>query len=132
MDAGVAPKVPEARLASIRKLNAICDPPVPWPADHAIVRDMAKVYFAGQAHTLRPTRKYTVQETQDLETVCTRLPDPLDRYVIVTELRKLYGALRNDDAIWGTVADWKWQAQGSKGIWQGVSLRTKATEMRRG
>ena len=71
---------------------------------------------------------YTVEQVRLMERAATRLGTAMDRVVIRTELRKLFGALRNDDAVWDRPGEWHTEGGFEVGCMYGTAYKTKATE----
>ena len=99
------------------------------------MKNLATVYFKERKHKKRKVRLYTASEITMMEQRASSLTSPLDRLAVTTELRKLYGRLRQDDATWGKASDWKMVRQKDNGEkvgkhWHGVASKTKNTEMR--
>ena len=150
MDADAAPSVPRSRITSLRVAMEYCQPDLPLPLEAPTVTKLVQAYHRDAKHVKRRTRLYTVAEIQLIEKAAVSLLDALDRLIMVTELRKLYGRLRQDDASWGKASEWSLAGplvspvsgqqedptnQGDKDrpkqvLWYGVATKTKSTEMR--
>ena len=135
MDADVSPGAPRARLASLRVAIELCRPQDAWPVQEPIVKNLATVYFKEGKHKKRKVRLYTASEIATMEQRPASLSSPLDRLAITTELRKLYGRLRQDDTTWGKASDWTMVKHKSSGEkvgkhWHSVASKTKNTKTR--
>ena len=150
MDADVSPGVPKAKLGSLDVAIRMCRPQHPWPTDETLVKSLTQNYFREGKHKKRETRLYTAEEIRSIERALLHRPGnrvgsaetiktpdltPLERIVLATELRKLYARLRQDDATWGKISDWKLirttTTDGTNLVhWHGVASKAKGTEMR--
>ena len=147
MDADVSPGVPKSKLTSLNVAIRMCRPNVAWPTDETIVINMTQTYYREGKHKKRLTRLYTLAEIQLMKKAMDSNgigkprgaggPElgPLERIAIATELRKVYARLRQDDATWGRMSEWKIVENTSTNgdtttHWHGIASKAKGTEMR--
>ena len=144
MDADVGPGVPRNRLASLSLALKICNPSHGWPTKETIVVNLTVAYFREGRHKKRDVRLYRASEIILVEQALAHPPNktgtgpvigPLERLVLATELRKLYGRLRQDDATWGFASTWNLIVKPGNRVeptthWRGVATKAKGTEMR--
>jgi len=128
LDGGAAPTMPAARLESLRFLNRAAGLAPPLPAGEVCVRHLALAHRREAPGSARLPKIYTADQIRKLERAATALRNPLDRVVIRTELRKLFAALRNDDAVWDKFGDWLQEGSAAGGCLYGTAYKTKATE----
>lgn len=87
-------------FAGLRFLGKISGAKTQWPTNSSelTLANQAKVRVTGK----KPRKKtvYSVEEVRCLEKAARTHPKPLGRIVARNELRKIYGVLRNDDAVW--------------------------------
>ena len=128
LDGGAAPTMPASRLASLKFLNRAAGLQPPLPADEVSVSHLALSHRREAPARERQPQIYTVAQVRAMERAATELPDPLHRIALRTELRKVYAALRNDDAIWDKFCDWTIAGTVEDGCLYGKAYKTKATE----
>ena len=127
VDAGVKTTVPKSRLASLAFLNKVAGLRPVLPVDDIAVTAVASAHRRDGPRTRRGARAYTVDQVRIIEAAATSPTSALSRVVLRTELRKIFAALRNDDAIWDTPQQWRF-AGGEEGFMYGESYKTKSTE----
>lgn len=127
IEMGVKATVPTAKLASLAFLNRFADLQHKLPTDSLAVQTMAQSHQRDGPRILRESHIYTVDEVRRVERAAAYSDSIMTRIVLAAELRKLYAALRNDDARWDLVKTWKMHG-GSDGVWTGVVGKTKSTE----
>ena len=127
VDAGAKATVLTSRLASLGYLNRVADLTAPLPVGKLSVTAAAAAHQRDGKRIKRRATVYTVPEVALLEKAAATSPKEMVRVVACAELRKLYGALRNDDATWDQIGKWSFEG-GPDGVWMGTCVKTKATE----
>ncbi|CAK0885053.1 unnamed protein product [Prorocentrum cordatum] len=128
LDGGTAPTMPAARLQSLRFLNRAAGLAPPLPAGEVCVQHLALAHAREAPASARLPAIYTADQVRRLERAATTLRNPLYRVVVRTELRKLFAALRNDDAVWDKFGEWTQEGTTDAGCLYGTAYKTKATE----
>ena len=131
VDNGCKATVPTARVASLGFLNRLAGLVPPLPLTDISVTTLTASHRREGRRQERATVVYTVDEVRQIEQELARRDSrrlaPMHRVVLCTELRKLFAALRNDDACWDRPDTWRFEG-GPDGFWYGQSYKTKATE----
>ena len=131
VDNGCHATVPTARVASLGFLNRLAGLVPPLPLTDISVTTLTASHRREGRRQERATVVYTVDEVRQIEQELARRDShrlaPMHRVVLCTELRKLFAALRNDDACWDRPDTWRFEG-GPDGFWYGQSYKTKATE----
>ena len=127
IDSGVAPTAPQTKLRSLAFFARLAGAEAWLPAKNIAVATPAAAYRRENAVPRRPALPYTVEQVRAIEAAATTQPCALVRVTLRNELRKIYGILRNDDAVWDRPATWR-SAGGPQGFLYGAAYKTKGTE----